>query len=543
MSAAFVLLSEECFLCSICLDVFSDPVTIPCGHNFCKSCIQQHWSTTDHSQCPMCKKVFDTQPELHINTLISETSAHFRQSAVEESSSSSEKQLEKTGDVHCDVCTGTKLRALKSCLVCLTSYCENHLEVHDQITGKTSHLLTDPVDNLEDRICRNHNKPLEMFCKTDEVCVCVVCIKSDHKRHSIFPLIDEYEEKKDELGKKTAEIQQMIQERRLKIEELKESVVVSRMDTDRQKAAGVEVFTALIQSIERDLTQLTDMIEEKQKKREEQVESFITELEEEISELVKRSSELEQLSDVEDHLGFLQRFQSMNADPPTKDWTKVKVHSSYEGTLRTAVAQLEEMLKKEMKKLNKVELKTVQQFAVDVNLDPDTANPYIDVSKNGKQVSRSDERKNLPDNPKRFLSVVCVFSKECFTSGRFYYEVQVKWKKEWTLGVARESINRKGNVNLGPDNGNWGIGLRKGSNYSAFDKPNAILSLESQPEKVGVFVNYEAGLVCFYDVDEATHIYSFTGCDFNEQLYPFFCPHANDGGANSAPLIITEVTN
>ncbi|KAM9410392.1 nuclear factor 7, brain-like [Pholidichthys leucotaenia] len=543
MAAASSLLSKEHFLCAICLDVFTDPVTLSCGYNFCKICIQQHWDANNQSQCPVCKKVFDARPELHVNTFISEMSAQFRQLAVVESSSSSEQKLATPGDVQCDVCTGVKLRALKSCLECLTSYCDGHLELHEKITGKTRHLLTDPMEKLEDRMCKSHSKALEMFCQTDEVCVCLVCIESDHKTHLIVPLIEKYEEKKDELEKKSADIQQMIQERQQKIEELRESVVVSRKDTNTQKVASVEVFTALIQSIERDLTQLTDMIEEKQKEREERVESFITELEEEISELMKRSSELEQLSDIEDHLSFLQRFQSMNPDPPTEDWTEVKVHSSYERTLRTAVAQLEEMLNKELKKVTEAELKTVQQFVVEVNLDPDTANPNLNLSNNGKNVSHRNERMNLPDNPKRFSTVLCVLSKECFTSGKFYCEIQVKEKKRWTLGVARESINRKGTVTLGPRNGNWSISLRNGDNYRAHDEKIVPLCLEPQPGKVGVFVDYEEGVVSFYDVDTETHIYSFTGCDFTERLYLFLNPGHNDNWTNSAPLIITEVTH
>ncbi|KAK9536940.1 hypothetical protein VZT92_006684 [Zoarces viviparus] len=131
MSAASCLLTEDQFLCSICLDVFTDPVLIPCGHNFCKACITQHWNVNVQTQCPNCKEVFSSRPELRVNTFISEMAAQFRQSAQQKaSSSSSEQQESKPGEVPCDVCTGTKLKALKSCLVCLASYCETHLEPH-----------------------------------------------------------------------------------------------------------------------------------------------------------------------------------------------------------------------------------------------------------------------------------------------------------------------------------------------------------------------------------------------------------------------------
>ncbi|XP_051236989.1 zinc finger protein RFP-like [Dicentrarchus labrax] len=545
MSAASCLLTEDQFLCSICLDVFTDPVTIPCGHNFCKTCITEHWNINVQCQCPNCKEVFNTRPELQVNTFISEMAAQFRQSAQQKaSSSSSEQQVSKPGEVPCDVCTGTKLKALKSCLVCLVSYCETHLEPHLTMSGLKRHQLIDPVENLEDRMCTKHDKLLELFCKTDQMCVCVLCTYSDHKTHDVVPLKEEYEGKKAELGKTEAEIQQMIQKRRLKIQEIKRSVELSKEGADREIAGGVQVFTALKESVERSQAELIYTIKEKQRKTEKQAEDFIKELEQEISELKKRSSEVDQLSQSEDHLHLLQSFLSLTAAPPTKDWTEVSVRPpSYEGTVVRAVNQLEETLSKQMKKLFEVELKRVQQYAVDVTLDPDTAHHQLILSDDGKEVYDSDVKKNLPDNPERFDTCLCVLAKQSFSSGRFYYEVQVKGKSDWTLGVARESINRKGKITVSTQDGYWSICLRNENEYKALADPAVSLSLKSQPEKVGVFVDYEEGLVSFYDVDAAALIYSFTGCSFTENLYPYFSPSLNYGGKNSAPLIISPVNH
>uniref|UniRef100_A0A8C9XV29 E3 ubiquitin/ISG15 ligase TRIM25-like n=1 Tax=Sander lucioperca TaxID=283035 RepID=A0A8C9XV29_SANLU len=379
MAAVSILQSEDQFLCSICLDVFTDPVTIPCGHNFCKNCITDHWNTNDQYLCPLCKEGFTTRPDLRVNTFISEMVAQFRQSAQQKaSSSSSEQQVSKPGEVPCDVCTGTKLKALKSCLVCLVSYCETHLEPHLTMSGLKRHQLIDPVENLEDRMCTKHDKPLELFCKTDQTCVCMLCTVLDHKMHDVVPLKEGYEGKKAELGKTEAEIQQMIQKRRLKIQEIKHSVDLSEEDADREIAVGVQVFTSLKESVERGLNELIDTIKEKQKTTEKQAKAFIKELEQEISELMKRSTEVEQVLCSEDHLHLLQSVQSLNIQqpPPTKDWTEVSVRpSSYEGTVVKAVVQLEETLSKEMKKLLEAELKRVQQYAVDVTLDP--VNPTV----------------------------------------------------------------------------------------------------------------------------------------------------------------------
>ncbi|KAM6926633.1 E3 ubiquitin/ISG15 ligase TRIM25-like [Lycodopsis pacificus] len=542
MSAASCLLTEDQFLCSICLDVFTDPVTTPCGHNFCKTCITQHWNVNVQTQCPNCKEVFNTRPELQVNTLISLMAAQFRQSAQQKaSSSSSEQQAAKPGEVPCDVCPGTKLKALKSCLVCLDSYCETHLEPHLTRSGLKRHQLIDPVENLEGRMCTKHDKLLELFCKTDQMCVCMLCSVSDHKNHDVVPLKLGYEGKKAELED---QIQQMIQKRRLKLQEIKHSVELSEEAADREIADGVQVFTALKESVERSQAELINTIKEKQRKTEKQAEGFTKQLEHELSELEKRSTEVEQLSRSEDHLHLLQSFRTLNTAPPTKNWTGVRVSPpSYEGTVRRAVNQLEETLSKQMKKLLEVELKRIQQSAVDVTLDPDTAHPKLILSDDGKQVHDSDVRKNLPDNPERFDYCPIVLAKQSFSSGRFYYEVQVKEKTQWYLGVVRESINRKGGITVSPQEGYWTIWMKNENEnrYKACAGPSVLLSLKSRPQKVGVFVDYEEGLVSFYDVDAAALIYSFTGCCFTEKLYPFFAPGPNAGGKNSAPLIISPV--
>ncbi|XP_030010346.1 E3 ubiquitin-protein ligase TRIM39-like [Sphaeramia orbicularis] len=437
MAAAGCVRSEDQFLCSICVEVFTDPVTIPCGHNFCKSCISEHWGVNVPYQCPMCKEVFNTKPQLKINTFISEMVAQFR-----------------------------------------------HEAEHEAVV--------------------------------------------DHKNHEFVPLKDEHEEQKPDLKKTEAEIQQMIQERQLKIQEIQQSVELSQNAADTEEAEGVEVYTALMESVPRSLDQFKEKIQEKQRSTEKQAEDFIKELEQEICELKKRTA------------------------PSMKTWTKVSVRPpSYEGTVVRALYQLEDTLREDMKekkeKVVEAELKRVQEYEMDVTLDPDTAHPNLLLSDDGKQVHYGDERKNLPDKPQRFCHGLCVVAKQSFSSGRFYFEVQVKGKTDWTLGVVSESINRKEGILPRPRFGYWTICLINGNLYIAAADPCVCLSVKSDLQKVGVFVDYEEGLVSFYDVDSSVLFYSFTGCCFSDKLLPIFDPgrsaNPNAGGLNSAPLIITPVTH
>ncbi|CAL8237990.1 unnamed protein product, partial [Lota lota] len=181
------------------------------------------------------------------------------------------------------------------------------------------------------------------------------------------------------------------------------------------------------------------------------------------------------------------------------------------------------------------------QYEVDVTLDTDTAHPRLILSEDGKQVYDGGLRKKLPDNPKRFTLNLIVLTRQSFSSGRFYFEVQVKDKTAWHLGVARESINRKDVISLTPKNGSWTLFLD--NNQMTFsDNPAVRLPLRAELQKVGVFVDYDEGLVSFYDVEARVHIYSATGCTFSEPLYPFLCPGLyNYKGRNAAPLIISPV--
>ncbi|XP_008411048.1 E3 ubiquitin-protein ligase TRIM39-like isoform X2 [Poecilia reticulata] len=531
MSSGTYLWSEDQFLCSICLDVFVNPVTTPCGHNFCRTCITKIWDRSSLYKCPLCNEHFTSKPQLRTNTLFSEVVDQFRREAQE--------QAVQPGEVPCDICTGPKLKALKSCQVCLLSFCHTHLEPHLTAPRLKNHQLMEPVKNLEDRMCMKHDRPLELFCRTDQMCVCSLCPVLGHNNHELVPLREESEGTKAELRKTEVKVQQMIQNRRLKVQEIRESVKISKVVADREKAGGVRVFTALKESAERGLKELIKEIEDKQKATEKQAEDFIGDLEREIFVLMKRSSEVKLLSQVEDHLHVVQSFSSLKVTPPTKTWMDVRVcPPPIDKIVARAVAQLEEEMKKIIKE---AELKRVRQFAVDVTLDPDTAHPKLVLSDDRKRVEVADVWRSLPDNPERFSKCVSVFGRQSFSSGRFYSEVQVKGKTKWSLGVARESINRKRITPLSPQNGFWTIMLRNVDEYTACADSPVRLHLQPGPEKVGVFVDYEGGLVSFYDAGAGDRIYSFTCCSFAQKLYLFFDPCNKDGGRNSAPMIICPV--
>ncbi|KAK2886142.1 hypothetical protein Q8A67_016979 [Cirrhinus molitorella] len=299
-------LNEE-LQCSICLDVFTDPVTTPCGHNFCRTCLNKHWTNTQTCFCPLCKETFSRKTDLKINTTLREVVQHF----------------------------------------------------------------------------------------------------------------------KNQLVQTQTDVQQMIQNRMKKIQEIEHSVEMRKRNTEKEKSPSVELFTDLIRSIERCQSELLKMMEEQQKAAEKQAEDLIKELQQETTDLKRRNTELEQLSHTDDHLHLIQMFSSLSSHPHTKNWTEISIDSNVDGLhMNTALVQFKKTLDETLDEiLIQSGLKWAQKFAVDVTLDPDTANPKLILSGDGKQVSRGDIKQDVPENPKRF-GFGCVLAKQGFSSGKFYYEVQ-----------------------------------------------------------------------------------------------------------------------
>ncbi|XP_067414466.1 E3 ubiquitin-protein ligase TRIM39-like, partial [Emydura macquarii macquarii] len=175
----------------------------------------------------------------------------------------------------------------------------------------------------------------------------------------------------------------------------------------------------------------------------------------------------------------------------------------------------------------------------DVTLDPDTVNPYLVLSEDRKRVRDRDTPQDLPDNPDRFDYCACVLGTEGFLGGRRYWEVEVGDKTRWTLGVCGESVSRKGKITYTPEEGYWVVWLRDGE-YKARTSSPTRLSVSVRPSRVGIFLDYEAGEVSFYNVTDRSWLFTFT-YTFSGTLRPYFSPGLSAGSENAAPLIICPV--
>ncbi|XP_067865041.1 butyrophilin subfamily 1 member A1-like [Heterodontus francisci] len=165
--------------------------------------------------------------------------------------------------------------------------------------------------------------------------------------------------------------------------------------------------------------------------------------------------------------------------------------------------------------------KKISECQVTVTLDTETANPRLEVSKDLKNVRLTRTVMSVPENEERFTASESVLGSEGFTSGRHYWEVEVVGNQHWTLGVAKESVVRKGDIQLIPEKGFWTIG-RDEDKFQANSANKSNIPAHEIPRKIGVYLCYESRIVSFYSANTKSYLYSFTGSEFTDKLYPFF---------------------
>ncbi|XP_053714302.1 tripartite motif-containing protein 16-like [Synchiropus splendidus] len=524
---ARVDLKRDSFCCSICLDLLKDPVALPCGHSFCQVCVEGYWDSEGERnicQCPQCRRTFRLRSLLQKNVMLAEL--------VEE--------LQKTGlqaadlcyagpeDVACDSCTGRKLKALKSCLVCLTSYCEQHLQPHLEAPAFRRHKLVQPSKQLQEILCPQHDEEKKLFCRTDQQVICHLCAEDQHKDHHIVSAAAERREREKEVDQSRERIQQRIQEREEELEMLQQEQKTIRDSAGKAVKDSQETLQQLIQNLQRRMSDVEQQIRSRQKTEAARVQGLQDQLEQEISELKKKDAELQQLSLTDSHLVFLQNVSSLSevSEDTLSSRTHVHPHCCFEevaAAVSASTERLQDLLRDTCTNISLMlggEPKTRAEFlrfSRDITLDSNTidSQKLMLLFEGNRKVS--DTWLKVPcHDPGRFTDYKQVLSKEPLT-GRCYWEV------EWTGGVAvavsYESISRSGRESgFGYNDKSWSLDCHSSGCSFTHNSIRAKVST-APPSRMGVYLDHSAGRLSFYSVSKTMTLLHRVHTTFTQPLH------------------------
>ncbi|KAI2660364.1 Tripartite motif-containing protein 16 [Labeo rohita] len=518
-----ITFSQDKFRCPVCLDLLKDPVTIPCGHSFCMSCFTCRWNQDDQKRvysCPQCRQTCTPRPALYKNTMLTEVVKQLKKPKLQVSVPAGPE------DVECDVCTVRKQKAVKSCLVCLKSYCPNHLLKHTNLFKSKRHNLIEATGRLKEKICLTHNKVLDIYCHIDQQCICYLCAMDNHKNHDTIAAVAERTKKQNILKETQKRFQQKIQQRKKDLEELREAVESHKRSAETAVEDSEKIFTELIRSIEKSRSKLKQMIREQEKTAVSQAEGFMEKLEQEIDDLRRRHSELEQLSHTNDHIHFLKSFQSLAVFPQSTDTPSITVSSLLSlDDLEKSVTQLKEKLEDFCREeIDKISGRDYSKFT----LDPNTVNEHLSLSVWNGVINVPNVVQRYPDHPDRFDKYPQVLCREK-VCGRCYWELEWSGDDGVDISVSYKTISRKGERDkcvFGCNDQSWSLDCSPLVYSFLHDNNYTDLLVPSSRCRIGVYVDHSAGTLSFYSVSDTMSLIHTIQTTFTQPLYPGFAVHS-----------------
>ncbi|XP_077327106.1 E3 ubiquitin-protein ligase TRIM21-like [Lithobates pipiens] len=493
--------------CFICQNIYTDPVRLKCGHNFCRDCIDRVLDTQKGSggySCPECREKFQDRPALHRNRALRNTLENFLSA-----------QRDQESGVFCSYCLESPVPAVRSCLHCQDSLCEKHMRAHKK---SPEHILIDPTLSMESRKCSVHKKILEYYCTEDETCICAsCCLIGGHKGHEMESLGEASEKKKETLRnvlqklltkrEETEERVQSLQEHRRKVEEA---------------AGDTERVTVLFRDLRRRLEYLEKRVLREISGRAERISISIRDLEIKKEELSRKLRHIEELCNMTDPLTVLQESDTgdlcdtEDGDNEDRERHEELLHDG--GGLD--VDGISHTLHTLSNIITEVNVYFCIEEAADILLDVNTAQNKIHISDDRKTVSKSDLNQNHSETPGRFQDYSQVLSSQSFSSGRHYWDVDVGRSDRWSVGMCYPSIDRRGGQSgIGNNTKSWGL-YRDGGQCRMVHNSNKIpLSTNLSSNRVRIYLDYEAGQISFYDLcDPIRHFLTFT-TTFTEPLH------------------------
>ncbi|KAM4551767.1 tripartite motif-containing protein 16-like [Odontesthes bonariensis] len=538
MAQKGVQLDRESFSCSICLDLLKDPVTIPCGHSYCIKCIKRFWDGEDkkgiHS-CPQCRKTFIPRPVLLKSTMLADLVEQLKKTGLQ--AAPADHCYAGAEDVACDFCSGRKLKAIKSCLSCLASYCKKHLQPHYDVAPLRKHKLVEPSKKLQENICSVHDEVMKMFCRTDQKSICYLCSVDEHKGHDTVSAAAERTERQRELEGSRQQIQQRIKDAEKDVKLLQQEVEAINQSADKTVEDTQKIFTELIRLLQKRSSDVKQQIRSQQEAEGSRVKELQEKLEQEITELKRKDAELKQLSHTEDHSQFLHNYPSVAALSESTHSPSIKIRPlRHFEDVTAAVSELRDKLQDILREeWTNISLRVAEvdvllsepepknragflKFSSEITLDPYTAHTRLLLSEGNRKVMVMRQELSYSTHPDRFTGCFQVLSRESLT-GRCYWEVEWRGRGGVIVAVAYKNISRAGSeCGYGFNDKSWALYRDQNSYIFRYNKMKTSIS-GPRSSRVGVYLDHRAGVLSFYSVSETMTLLHRVQTTFTQPLY------------------------
>ncbi|XP_078416857.1 E3 ubiquitin-protein ligase Midline-1-like [Cetorhinus maximus] len=544
------ILDEE-LVCVICRDIFVDPVTLPCGHNFCSGCVAQlkRWvgssdpvtddvddgSATPTSSravpcysCPLCLSRCPMSLELKRNVALHNIIERYWQ-----------RGEAGPGSLSCDLCKGLqRAPADKSCVNCGESFCALHLMPHLENPAFQDHVLVRPTAHIS-RLCKQHGKELELYCQTDQCPLCAYCMlpaESSHHHHQVLKLTDAVAIIKNECKHELTKVAKNLAAVESGLCNLEETAAAQKDKLKKQQQTHLDFF--------RKVQLFLDIEERAWKKRFSvttaqlnlMVDCKVAKLKQSQAKLQQAKGTLQIAFSMENPMLLLQVLSSVRSAEVKEQDLGLKELQDVTNDLKNKEPHFTKIRNVPRILTALGELFTSQA----IQLDTSSAHARLKISREGTAVEAVEAKQSEQCNTERFSTSFNVLAKTGYTIGLHYWEVSVKNIPSWAVGIAYQSIPRTPpGSRLGAEENSWAFSCtEKGLCCAQHHMEVMSFRYEKRLENIGVYLDCDSGILAFCDADSVQCLYTFY-CTIKAPVFPAFCPIFNeDEEFSMVPMII-----
>ncbi|XP_038146574.1 E3 ubiquitin/ISG15 ligase TRIM25-like [Cyprinodon tularosa] len=581
MAQANISVTESQFRCPICLDMLRDPVSIPCGHTYCMLCISDYWdkSESGHSSCPQCRDTFSPRPVLRRNTMLAEVVDKLK---LSEMVREPVFYLGEAGEVACDFCPAeSKLRAGKSCLVCLASFCDLHVLPHREVGPLRRHKLVEAVERLAEKLCAQHRLGLEPEGSGGEAEWSGDCLLCEADQEEERRVDTNRARRKLQLQESQKKVQGRIRTGERNQEELQQSLESLKVSSTAVLEESEALFTEMAHRLEKTKAEVQAVLEAKGRAAVGRVEQDIELLQMDLEELRKRDGEISQLLQTEDEVPLSQAAPLLCIPPITDQHYKTfslpaEAFSDARKALSHLRSCIEDVCREQVDKISRAgnenyvpggellnggqrnskpqQCQSVGQqnnralpfsfplstlclqppdqrmrtallrFSCRLSLDPYTAHPTLVLLEGPQGAHCGEDTQPYPPHPHRFDSVAQVLCREGQFSATSYWEVEWRGGGWVDIGLTSLSIGRKGGGKpclLGRNENSWRLRCTH-TGYSAWHDNRKTTVAAPPCPRIGVLIERQKGALSFYSVSDTVVLLHTFHCRFSQPLYPAF---------------------